>query len=161
MASLDLEKLDGDWYLTHVDKMAFKGYVPECQKMTWGELVLREAQDIPTLVQKKSESDSDDEEDFLQQDKRMTLAQVTELKDGMLSGYIFQSEFHGDGRYVAQMWGKDLNGQVVDTDYSTYLIAQLCDKVGLDMKEELLFIYSRDPNAKTEDLLQKAQEKMG
>ena len=81
----------------------------------------------------------------------MQLAQTTEMtKDNILWGYLFQMKFGENGQYMAQFWDKDIKGRIVDTDYETFFIAQTCDKKGMGLYEENLYVYSRDPEQKVE-----------
>ena len=52
---------------------------------------------------------------------------------------------------------------MVDTDYEGYMIIYMCNEVGLDMMEEIVYIEVRDPNITQEEqekLLAVAQEKI-
>ena len=59
------------------------------------------------------------------------------------------------------MWDKDWEGQVVSTDYDSYIISYLCEEVGLDQMSELLYISVRDPNLsqdKLDEIIKIAEE---
>ena len=100
-----------------------------------------------------------------EQDKQSNIMTLTELRDGVLSGNIFQTEYStkGPSSILDQYFDLDQNGWFVDTDYESYQIAYMCNDVGEGMIEELVYIDVRDPNL-TQEQLEKikliAQEKI-
>ena len=57
-----------------------------------------------------------------EQDKQSNIMTLTELRDGVLSGKIFQTEYStkGPSHIVDKYFDIDQNGQFVHTDYESY-----------------------------------------
>ena len=88
-------------------------------------------------------------------------------KDKQLSGVEWTTKFNLNGNSVlySSMFDYLISlGQIVDTDYKNFIIFYTClDVPGIGMKNEKVFIHSRDPNI-TDDarnkLIQIANEKI-
>lgn len=71
-------------------------------------------------------------------------------KDNQLSGIDFTTKFNlkGDSLFYSQMFDYLISlGHIVDVDYKNFVILYTCmDVPGIEMKNEKVYIHTRDPN---------------